>query len=254
MLMKKCIFFSKLIAIAVLATVSCATDHNNPLTGRWKVVTYTDPFKATLGATTVGPDEVYTLQFNDEGSFSFTTDCNIISGEYTFTPKELHFADLSATEMACEKEVVERSIKSQLPMVKSYKLSGDSTLSLIGERNNVMIQLEKVRDNAQNITEASPSPKLILSLTSDSLLTCCNNFNGKDQTPLVLDTTNPALADFLAQWINSLDSIQKQKLQESYLLHITVGADVSDSSVEKVKRAVKECGVEKISLSNFDIE
>ena len=139
--MKKSLFFLAIIVVCLLNIFSCTSV--NPLVGEWTVITYSDPFKATIGASTVSSDENYILQFNDNGFFSFTTDCNTISGEFTISGKEIRFLNLSATEMACDKEIVERSIKSLLPMVDSFDLTNDSVLCLLGQQGNVLMKLAK---------------------------------------------------------------------------------------------------------------
>ena len=260
--MKKFFALIATTVICLLNIVSCTSEH--PLIGEWAVINYSDPFIATNDATEVSSDENYILQFHNNGFFSFTTDCNTISGEFTLSGKEIHFLNLSATEMACDREIVERSVKSQLPMVDSYDLTNDSILSLIGKQGNVLMKLVRgsispTTDDGNGSsftmqTKAERNPKFILAITSDSLLTCKNNFNGIDENPLILDTTNPGLTDYMAEWINSLDTIEVNELKNTSALHITVGPDVSDATVNKVKTAIKGCGIEKFSMSNFDIE
>lgn len=125
---------------------ACSSGYGNPVAGEWAVETYADPFKATLDPTTVEPDESYFLRLDKEGLFMFTTDCNTISGDYSVNGSDLRFENISATEMACEKEIVERSIMSQLPMVRSFTVSGDSVLCLIGGHDNVLVRLVRVDD------------------------------------------------------------------------------------------------------------
>lgn len=134
--------FPVILLTFLLSLISCGSSATNSLVGKWNVVTYADPFKATLDLTTVTTEEIYTLQLNDKGLFWFTTDCNTISGEYTVNKHDLKFENISATELACDKEIVERSIKSQLPMVVSYALSGDS-IFLLGRQGNVVVKLIK---------------------------------------------------------------------------------------------------------------
>ena len=88
-------------------------------------------------------------------------------------------------------------------------------------------------------TETERIPKFIFAVTSDSLLTCKNKFSKRDEDPLILDTTNPGLTDLMAEWINSLDTIEVNELKNTSALHITVGSDVSDATVNKVKTAIK---------------
>ena len=261
--MKKIFIFAAIAFAFLLSVLSCSSD--NPLIGEWRVVAYADPFRAINDATIVNSDEIFTLQFHADGFFSFTTDCNTISGEFAASGKKLHFLNLSATEVACDREIVERSIKCQLPMVVSYNLGDDSTLCLLGQQGNVLVKLVKAQDWKHEIageddcprlyrTDADRKPKFILTITSDSLLSCRNNFSGKDEIPLILDTTNPGFAEFVAKWINSLDSVQADELMNTQALHITVGTGVSDVTVDKVRMVLRNCGVERLSVSNFDIE
>ena len=112
------------------------------------MVSYADPFKATLEATPVSEDEIYTLQFDDSDGFIFNTDCNTISGEYAVTCEKIQFINPAATEMACDKEIVERSVKSQLTSVDSYTLPNDSTLYLAGRQGNVLFKFVKAYDRS----------------------------------------------------------------------------------------------------------
>ena len=97
------------------------------------------------------------------------------------------------------------------------------------------------------------TPKFIFVLTSDSLLTCHNNFDAADDDTLILDTTNPGFTGLMAQWIGTLDSIEADALLGTSALHITIRPEVSSATVDKVKTAINECGIEKFSMSNFDI-
>ncbi|MDE6269967.1 MAG: META domain-containing protein [Muribaculaceae bacterium] len=263
--MKKYLIIIAATLACVISWVACAPNKNNQLTGKWRLETYADPFKAILEPTTVEDGEIYTLQLDDNGVFSFTTDCNTVSGEYAVSGSRIHFLNLCATEMACESEIVERSVKCQLPGVESYRLSEDSTLCLLGSQGNVLFKLAKANKTAHSTesgdecpfpysSAADAEPKFVLKIASDSLLACYNNVEAKDEDPLIMDTTNPGFAEFMAQWINSLDSVQAQELFATSALHITVGQEVSDATVEKVKTTLRGCGVEKFSISNFDIE
>lgn len=138
--MKKSTFILAIL-YCLLSAVGCSSNQENLLAGRWKVESYADPSKATMGATSVSSDETYSLQLDDHGRFWFTTDCNTISGEYNVDARHLQFENLSATELACDHEIVERSIKTQLPMVVSYDLPDDSTLCLLGRQGNILVRL-----------------------------------------------------------------------------------------------------------------
>ena len=100
-------------------------------------------------------------------------------------------------------------------------------------------------------SDADRTFDVVLEITSDSLITCNNNFSGKDDNPLILDTSNPRFYDLFSEWFASMDSVQINRLKKGSELHITIRDDVTDSTIEKVKRAVRKCGIEGMSISNF---
>lgn len=100
-------------------------------------------------------------------------------------------------------------------------------------------------------TDADRKFSVNLEISSDSLLACHNTFNGKDENPLILDTTNPGFPDFLAKWFGTMEPGQIDDLKNDSGIHIIVGASVSDATLEKVKQNIMECGINKISISNF---
>lgn len=141
--MRKISIFAILTGIMIVSVISCSSDHRDSLIGKWLVISYADPFKATMGATMVPSTENYRLMFDENGYFSFSTDCNTVSGVYRQSDKQIRFSNLSVTEMACENEIVERSVKSQLPNVEAFDLSGDSILCLLSSSGNVLFKLKK---------------------------------------------------------------------------------------------------------------
>ena len=128
---------------SLLVAAACGRHAENLLTGKWRVVSYADPFKATLGSTEVAPGKNFILQFHDANRFTFTTDCNTVSGEYAVSGSLINFDNLSATELACDNEALERSVKSELPMVESYFLTADTLLCLLGSQGNVLMKFIK---------------------------------------------------------------------------------------------------------------
>ncbi len=142
----KRIYIAFIALVSLIVAIGCSSGKECALVGRWRVVTYSDPSKAIVEPTEVSQDESYALQFHDTGIFSLTTDCNTISGEYSIDGQSIRFDNLSATELACEKEIVERSMETQLPMVESYDFSNDTTLCLLGREGNLLVKLIKVRD------------------------------------------------------------------------------------------------------------
>lgn len=144
LIMKKNILFWASLLIISVIYISCSSAMQNSLVSQWEITSYANPFGSSLSLTTVSAGEKYTLQFDSDGVFSFTTDCNVISGRYSVKKNQLRFINPAATEMACDKEIVERCIKSSLPIIVSYDLPNDSTLRLLGSQGNALIELVKI--------------------------------------------------------------------------------------------------------------
>ena len=100
-------------------------------------------------------------------------------------------------------------------------------------------------------SDADRTFSVVLEISSDSLMTCNNNFSGIDDNPLILDTSNPGFPDLFSKWFASMDSIQINLLKSGSALHISVGDGVTDATIEKVKNNVKNCGIEGMPISNF---
>ncbi len=100
-------------------------------------------------------------------------------------------------------------------------------------------------------TDADRTFSVVLEISSDSMMTCNNNFSGQDSTPLILDTSKPDFPELLSNWFASVDSVQINRLKNGSELRISVGDDVSDATIEKVKRNLIKCGIERMSISNF---
>lgn len=100
-------------------------------------------------------------------------------------------------------------------------------------------------------SDADRTFSVVLEITSDSLMTCNNNFSGKDDNPLILDTSNPNFPDLFFNWFDSMDSIQINKLKEGSELHISAKDGVTDATVEKVKQNLRKYGIKGMSVSNF---
>ena len=100
-------------------------------------------------------------------------------------------------------------------------------------------------------SDADRTFSVVLEITSDNLITCNNNFSGKDENPLILDISNPSFSDLFYEWFASMDSIQINQLRNGSELHISVSDDVTDATIEKVKNNVIKCGIKGMSISNF---
>ncbi|MCR4306792.1 MAG: META domain-containing protein [Candidatus Yonathbacteria bacterium] len=73
--------------------------------------------------------EAFTLTFREDGSFSATTDCNIMSGAYEVKDDQITFKDIVATRMFCEGSQ-EREFSSMLGEVQSFFFTNRGELVL----------------------------------------------------------------------------------------------------------------------------
>ena len=126
-------------------------------------------------------------------------------------------------------------------MVASCQPSNNSKITAFAEDDRPPLEY----------SDADRTFSIVLEITSDSLMTCNNNFSGKDDNPLILDISNPNFSDLFSEWFASMDSIQINQLKSGSDLHITVGDGVMDATIEKVKNNIKKCGIEGMSISNF---
>ncbi len=90
---------------------------------------------------TTYPRLLFTL--SADGSFLCNTDCNTISGKYTVDDNELHFSEIIWTEMACENDIMERSLKVLIPQISTYDLLGDTLLNMYGTNGTRLISLSR---------------------------------------------------------------------------------------------------------------
>lgn len=132
--------------VGALIFSGCSSSKSGQLEGRWNMTAYADMFGSSLTLTEVPRGEKYTLQLHNTGIFSFTTDCNTISGEYSVDGQKFKFINPAATEMACDKEIMERNIQTLLPLVERYEMPDDSNLHLIGSQDNVIVEFAKLKN------------------------------------------------------------------------------------------------------------
>lgn len=123
---------------------SCNDPSDSPIYGKWRLEKYNCIATSSYGLTQAGKDENYILQLDNTGIFSFATDCNTISGNFSTDKTALYFSNISFTEKACDYMLVEESIKSNLPCIKSYEIKDDSSLILKDADGHILIELIKL--------------------------------------------------------------------------------------------------------------
>lgn len=131
-----------MLALAILVG-SCDSPSDDILYGRWRLEKYNCIATSSYGLTQVNGNCDYVLQLDNTGVFHCTTDCNTISGSFEKSKNTLKFSGISFTELACDDMVVERSVASILPNIKSYKITDDSILVLKDDKGHILMELTK---------------------------------------------------------------------------------------------------------------
>ena len=131
-----------MLALAILVG-SCDSPSDDILYGKWRLEKYNCIATSSYGLTQVNEESEYILQLDNAGVFSCTTDCNTVSGSFEKSKNALRFSDISFTELACDDMVVERSVASILPNIKSYKITDDSILVLKDDKGHILMELTK---------------------------------------------------------------------------------------------------------------
>lgn len=131
-----------MLALAILVG-SCDSPSDNSLYREWRLQKYNCIATSSYGLTQVNKESEYILQLDNTGVFSCTTDCNTISGNFEESKNSLKFSDISFTELACNDMVVERSVASILPSIKSYEITDDSILMLKDDKGHILMELTK---------------------------------------------------------------------------------------------------------------
>ncbi len=82
------------------------------------------------------------MVFHRDGNIFCTTGCNLISARYIINGRELTFSEISCTEKACDDMSMEGIIKSILPTITSFDVTGDR-LILKDSQDEVVLKLVK---------------------------------------------------------------------------------------------------------------
>lgn len=135
--MKK--FFSLLYMTIAVSIVSCAGSGNKPadsagdnmsdtagLPSEWRL----DSYRIDCESTQFDSTSDYKLSFNEpDNTFSLSTDCNMINGEFVITGDTIRFSNMLVTEMACDNMIVEQNMLRMLNDSTAYALCYGDTLA-----------------------------------------------------------------------------------------------------------------------------
>lgn len=178
-----------ILTTALIAVSACSTGNKTSgsdkaamldateLQGDWRLDAYQiDGKPTTFGA-------VYKLTFNTpDNTFSLSTDCNSISGEFGITNDTIRFKNILVTEMACDNMTVEQDLLRLFNVSDAYAIYSDeytaytlyfyapsvgyATFSQLGNNQNFIGEYTDHNDGstltiAKN-TNAGPSVKINL--------------------------------------------------------------------------------------------
>lgn len=138
--MKQSIIVVITMVLSILFS-SCEDPSDSMVYGAWRLEKYNSIATSSYGLTPVVKNDNYILQFNKSGKFSFTTDCNTLSGDYSIDKTGLIFTNISFTEKACKDMIVEESLKSNLMYIKSCEIKDDRLLILKDKDGNILMEL-----------------------------------------------------------------------------------------------------------------
>ncbi|MCM1107989.1 MAG: META domain-containing protein [Clostridium sp.] len=131
-------FRLSIIAMASVALAAC-TVSNKPadrgennmsdtvgLQGEWRL----DSYRIDCESTQFDATSNYKLSFNEpDNTFSLSTDCNMINGEFGISNDTIRFKNMLVTEMACDKMVVEHNMLRLLNDSTAYAICRGDTLT-----------------------------------------------------------------------------------------------------------------------------
>lgn len=136
----------------------CDTEHDlsymtvESIYDRWQLEEYHPAETSSMKLIHVKSDKKYRLQFLDSGSFSCTTDCNTLSGNFVADDSLLSFQNIAWTEMACEDMSIENEMKALLPRVQRYTVTSDS-LFLKNDEGRILAVYSQMVDKSISLDE-----------------------------------------------------------------------------------------------------
>lgn len=130
--MKK--FRLSIITIASVALCACTATNKSENDGEnitglqdeWHLYSY----RIDCESTQFDSISSYKLSFNElDSTFSLSTDCNMINGEFGITNDTIRFKNMLVTEMACDNMVVEQNMLRLLNDTTAYAVCNDDILT-----------------------------------------------------------------------------------------------------------------------------
>lgn len=122
-----------IITIASVALCACTATNKSENNGEnitglqeWHL----DSYRIDCESTQFDVTSSYKLSFNEpDNTFSLSTDCNMINGEFGITNDTIRFKNMLVTEMACDNMVVEQNMLRLLNDSTAYAMCYGDTLT-----------------------------------------------------------------------------------------------------------------------------
>ena len=125
-----------LLIATVAGLAGCASEEGGDITGTtWRLVsitTQTPSFSAIVPAEAMVN---YTIEFNDDGTFSAKADCNQVAGTYTIQDSGvMTIAPGPSTQAACPEGSLDRAYVAALGQAGSYTIAENQlTITLLDD-------------------------------------------------------------------------------------------------------------------------
>ncbi|MCM1067043.1 MAG: META domain-containing protein [Muribaculaceae bacterium] len=129
--MKKILFLMIMASIILGACTSTnkSTDNGESINGLhadWRL----DSYRIDCESTQFDASSNYKLTFNEpDKTFSLSTDCNMINGEFEIANDTIRFKNMLVTEMACDNMIVEQDMLRLLNDSTAYAVCHADTLA-----------------------------------------------------------------------------------------------------------------------------
>lgn len=120
-----------------MVTLSRKADAISPasLAGTWKV-----DFLGNLDLS-ANADGDYTIEFLSDGTFSMTTGCNNVNGNYAGRYVDISFSQLMSTRMACPNMEVETEAQQVLPAIVSFSELDNGNIGFYNAGNDLVMTI-----------------------------------------------------------------------------------------------------------------
>ena len=108
------------------ASAGDTTPDTASVQGEWRLESYRIDCESTQFDATSN----YRLSFNEpDNTFSLSTDCNMINGEFGIPNDTIRFKNMLVTEMACENMIIEQNMLRMLNDSTAYAMCHGDTLA-----------------------------------------------------------------------------------------------------------------------------